>query len=75
MTFTADISALEVYANQIVCLFQQDFKNDKEYLLADMRQMLLTGKVNIKYKTLHAFITTVNNPTVRRLLSDLYQSF
>lgn len=26
--------------------FQQDFKNDKEYLSAEMRQMLLTGKVN-----------------------------
>lgn len=25
--------------------FQQDFKNDKDYLSADMRQMLLTGKV------------------------------
>lgn len=35
--------------------FQQDFKNDKEYLLADMRQMLLTGKVN--KKTHHASIT------------------
>lgn len=27
----------------------QDFKNDKEYLSTEMRQMLLTGKVNAKH--------------------------
>lgn len=28
--------------------YQQDFKNDKEYLSTEMRQLLLTGKVNKK---------------------------
>lgn len=27
-------------------LCQQDFKNDKEYLSTEMRQLLLNGKVN-----------------------------
>lgn len=45
---------LEIEASHVKCFnsssfsskfCQQDFKNDKEYLSTEMRQLLLTGKV------------------------------